>query len=119
MKVTEIKFKDWMVNFVPQGEKTVTRRCVSKKMIINEWPARYVFHGLNEDFQALFEDKIPEVTPWIAPIDSPFGTPGDLLQIAGREIYMIIEEISLERLHDITPEDAIKEGCSGLQNYPA
>lgn len=105
MKLTEIKFKDWMIDFIPQGEKTVTRRIAKQQPVKDDLLWTLGGAGWSTD--------------WVAPVlghslaeFSPYGLPSDLLKVEGRDIYMIIQSVTLERLHSITPEEAVKEGCA-------
>jgi hypothetical protein len=52
--------------------------------MINANPDRYKLHGLDDFCAALFEDLQPHITPWIAPIKSPFGQPGNRLYLRER-----------------------------------
>ncbi len=76
-----ILFSTPMVIAIDQQLKSMTRRAISSKYIINDDPDRYKYHGLNDKGEALFEDLNPEVTPWMAPIKCPYGIVGDLLWI--------------------------------------
>lgn len=82
MKERPILYSTPMVIAKMEGRKTQTRRAISKKHIINDDPDRYKSHACITDSGVsyiLFEDKRPEITPWISPIVCPYGTIGDIL----------------------------------------
>ena len=152
VKERPILFSTPMVRAILEGRKTVTRRALRDKLIINQDPDRYRLHGhKNMEGHAFFEDLRPEITPWISPIPCPYGFEGDVLWVretwayvdfAGEDngyvyratdpdwetmegwkwkpsifmpraacrLRLEIQSISVERLQDITEEDAIREG---------
>jgi hypothetical protein len=85
MKERPTLFSPPMSKAIRGNLKDITRRALSPRYIINEEPARYKFHGLDDNGAALFEDLKPEITPWIAPIPCPYGKVGDVLYV--RELY--------------------------------
>jgi hypothetical protein len=85
MKERPTLFSVPMSKAIRENLKDITRRALSPRYIINEEPARYKFHGLDDNGAALFEDLKPEITPWIAPIPCPYGKVGDVLYV--RELY--------------------------------
>lgn len=71
-----------MVQAILDGRKLQTRRSLSDKLIINVEPDRYRYIGYDDDRDGgIFEDLFPEITPWISPIKSPYGKPGDILWV--------------------------------------
>jgi len=79
MKERPISFSTSLIQPIHNGVKTMTRRLLSDKLIINDDPDRYKYIGYDKGL--LFEDLKPEITPWITPIPSPFGEIGDQLWI--------------------------------------
>lgn len=85
MKQRPISFSTDMVKALLEGRKTMTRRKISDKYIINQEPGRYKFHGFDDNDDACFEDLKPEITPWMTPIPCPYGKINDILYV--RESY--------------------------------
>lgn len=70
-----------MVTAILEGRRTMTRRVLSKNLILNDEPDRYRFLGLDDGGKALFEDLRPEITQWIEPVKCPYGKVGDRLWV--------------------------------------
>jgi len=95
MKDHQILYTKPMILAKLNGWKTVTRRPISDKYLINQEPDRYKSHGLNDQGAACFEDLDPKVTPWLEPIQSPYGVPGD--QLWTKENYTIKDYSNFEQ----------------------
>ncbi len=94
-----IKFKDaHMIQQVVDGVKTQTRRAVKVQP-----------HGAGSWVRQGLEWMFPNICPHTT-IKCPYGIVGDTLQIEGTDHLIQITSIRVERVQDITPQDAIQEG---------
>lgn len=81
LKVRKISFAPQFIELIENGTKTQTRRPIKP-----------------------YKDK------WMGHFDCRFGIVGEFLLISGTQVTIQIEKIRVESLHDISEEDAIKEG---------
>lgn len=108
MKETPINFIDSMILATLKGRKTQTRRII-------KWPSVPEGHDLNyEPFYVVdnkpfynFKRGKEDIE---VPIDSPYGKRGDRLRVKGTDITLEITKVRVERVQDISQEDALAEG---------
>ena len=108
-----LKFTEEMVRAILEGRKTQTRRpiAISKN---KEWDFKETLGTLEGIFHACFKHK---KTRQLKTVKFPFGKVGDRHSIKAGEIE--ITNICVERLQNISEEDAIAEGfnygCDSVQ----
>lgn len=119
MKESPIVFSKPMVRAILEGRKTQTRRLVKETDILG---VRKLLPGELQSVGAISDDnaagelraylsKYPGVS--LGVVKCPYGVPGDRLWV--REAFALeITEVRVQRLQDISTEDAIAEGvpCS-------
>jgi len=120
MKFRPILFSTDMVQAILDGTKTQTRRVLKPQPNekFKEYPTIDFCDFSNNEWHniyASFEDENE-----FHNVISPLGKEGDILRIiekkGGSNIYLQIKDIRVNRLQDISEEDAVSEGVIKLQN---
>ena len=105
-----IKFTSEMISAILGHEKTQTRRPVKQDAL----QGMEIGVQLGECFE--LNDPRSRDCTYIASF-CPYGTIGDILWIESTDVWLEVTAIRMERLHDITEDDAEAEGmleCVGM-----
>jgi len=115
MKEHPIIFSTPMVQAILEGRKTMTRRIIKKDKCI------YGNHGdrlwVRESYiEGKLNPFIYKADGWVG--DKGFKSPMYMPKSAAR-LWLEIEEVRVETLHDISESDAISEGFASRDKFAA
>lgn len=113
MKERSIGFKEWMVDAILDGRKTVTRRLIKEQPDTTEQRLREL--GAWVEGQTLSQHVNNAWRAGFIPVDCPYGEPGDLLLIketGDRRVLLEITDVRIEQLQVITIGEVCKEGLA-------
>jgi hypothetical protein len=112
-KEIPILFSSTMVQAIIAGRKTMTRRIVKPQPIDNTEVDGNFFHGNHKGYvTTLFKADVAENK-----FDGYKWKPSIHMPKEAARIWLEVTEVRVERLHDITEEDAIAEGVEKLNNW--
>lgn len=114
MKERPIIFNTDMVRAILEGRKTMTRRLIEPQPC--DWVERIEIDSLSSKYRArlIGEEMGIKCCAFSFPGQPEIKLlyqPGDRLRIKGTDIIIEITEVRVERVQEISEEDAIKEGC--------
>ena len=104
-----ISFNDEMVRAILEGRKSQMRRPVKGLQ-------GYTHISGSQDSERSW--KFFSEDGSYAKIDCPYGKVGGLLSVRGTTINLEITNIRVERVQEISPEDAIREGAREFLDLP-
>lgn len=107
-------FNDEMVRAILSDQKTVTRRVIKDQPDTTEQRLREL--GAWVEGLTLSQHLNQAWRAGFIPVDCPYGEPGDRLLVQG-EILLEITDVRIERLQDISEEQAEAEGTAGCVPY--
>jgi hypothetical protein len=133
MKHIPILFSTPMVQAILEGRKTMTRRVVNEKTPLGNWEetVKHCRYGKPEDVLWVretwkpkyvkggldgFRLQYPQVYPWFYSADGEsengYGSwkPSIHMPKEACRIFLKVTDVRVERLHDISEEDALSEG---------
>jgi len=106
MKTSLISFNDDMINAIQSGRKTQTRLPVEPQPVEIGWKKPY------DGWFATYEPE--RQGREFHRVKCPYGQPGDSLRVRDQDITLKLTSVRVERVGDISEEDAQAEGFPGV-----